>query len=86
MRDGHGRAVAAAGYGTWPGGVAHVGVLTAPGSRGRGLARAAGPAAVAHALDARLLPRWRARTPASRRVATVLGFGELGFQLSVELA
>ncbi|WP_327305196.1 GNAT family N-acetyltransferase [Streptomyces sp. NBC_01298] len=86
VRDRHGRVVAAAGYGTWPGGVAHVGVLTAPRARGRGLARAAGSAAVAHALGAGLLPQWRARTPASRRVAAGLGFGGLGFQLSVELA
>ncbi|MGI5041584.1 GNAT family N-acetyltransferase, partial [Streptomyces sp. JAC128] len=29
---------------------------------------------------------WRARVPASRRVALALGFRELGAQLSVELA
>ncbi|AJT70114.1 hypothetical protein T261_8522 [Streptomyces lydicus] len=39
-----------------------------------------------HALEQNLLPQWRARIPASRRVAAGLGFSELGFQLSVELA
>jgi RimJ/RimL family protein N-acetyltransferase len=81
-----GRIVAAAGYRTWPCGTAHVGVLTAPQERGRGLARVTGSAAVAHALDAGLLPQWRARLPASRRVADALGFVELGRQLSVELS
>ncbi|KAB8160252.1 GNAT family N-acetyltransferase [Streptomyces sp. 3MP-14] len=81
-----GRVVAAAGYQLWPGRVAHVSVLTDPGWRGRGLARATGAAAVAHALAAGLLPQWRARPPASRRVAAALGFEELGAQLSVRLA
>ncbi|MFF4728857.1 GNAT family N-acetyltransferase [Streptomyces mirabilis] len=67
-------------------GTAHIGVLTAPGARGRGLARVTGSATVAHALAAGLLPQWRARPPASRRVAAVLGFEELGSQLSVEIA
>ncbi|MGW3209601.1 GNAT family N-acetyltransferase [Streptomyces sp. NPDC001135] len=78
--------VAAAGYRSWPGRTAHVSVLTAPSWRGRGLARATASAAVAHALTAGLLPQWRARLPASRRVAAALGFRELGAQLSIELA
>ncbi|MFE9566276.1 GNAT family N-acetyltransferase [Streptomyces sp. NPDC006487] len=86
VRDGHGRAVSAAGYQVWPGRAAHVGVLTARGVRGRGLARVTGSAAVAHALSAGLLPQWRARLPASRRVAAAMGFEELGLQLSFELA
>jgi hypothetical protein len=57
-----------------------------PLARGRGLARTVGAAAVAHALDAGLLVQWRARAAASRRVAAVLGFRELGTQLSVEMA
>ncbi|MFD5143662.1 GNAT family N-acetyltransferase [Streptomyces sp. NPDC058401] len=86
VRDGRGRVIAAAGYEAWPGRAAHVGVLTAPEARGRGLARVTGSAAVAHALGAGLLPQWRARPPASRRVAAALGFEELGAQLSIELA
>ena len=50
-----------------------------------GLARVTGSATVAHALAAKLLPQWRARPPASRRVAASLGFEELGFQLSIEI-
>ncbi|MEV6399442.1 GNAT family N-acetyltransferase [Streptomyces sp. NPDC051907] len=77
--------VAAAGYGVWPAATAHVCVLTAPRRRGRGLARQTASAAVAHALAAGLMPQWRARPPASRRVARALGFRELGSQLSVRL-
>ncbi|MYV58866.1 GNAT family N-acetyltransferase, partial [Streptomyces sp. SID4931] len=40
-------------------------------------------AATAHALAAGLLPQWRARPPASRRVARALGYREVGRQLSV---
>ncbi|GAA3871624.1 GNAT family N-acetyltransferase [Streptomyces sedi] len=85
VRDG-GRVVAAAGYEGWTGGVAHVCVLTGARWRGRGLARATASAAVAHALAAGLLPQWRARVPASRRVAAALGFRELGTQISLLLA
>ncbi|MEU2238540.1 GNAT family N-acetyltransferase [Streptomyces sp. NPDC018338] len=85
VRD-HGEAVAAGGYREWPLRTAHLSVLTAPAARGRGLARTVASAAVAHALAAGLLPQWRARPPASRRVAAALGFEELGVQLSVEVA
>lgn len=81
-----GRVVAAAGYRVWPSSTAHISVLTAPQARGRGLARVTGSATVAHALAAGLLPQWRARRPASRRVAAALGFAELGTQLSIEMA
>ena len=77
--------VAAAGYRDWPAGTAHVGVLTAPDHRGRGLARAVASAAVADAVAAGRLAQWRARVPASRRVARALGFTELGGQLSGRL-
>ncbi|MGW6008498.1 GNAT family N-acetyltransferase [Streptomyces sp. NPDC055210] len=82
----YGRVVAAAGYRDWPRRTAHVSVLTAPEARGRGLARVTGSAAVTQALTGGLLPQWRARPPASRRVATALGFVELGSQLSMEIA
>ncbi|MFB8077000.1 GNAT family N-acetyltransferase [Streptomyces sp. NPDC056013] len=77
--------VAAAGYRAWPAETAHVCVLTHPQWRGRRLARHTSSAAVAHALAAGLLPQWRARPPASRRVARSLGFRELGSQLSIRL-
>ncbi|MFB7355200.1 GNAT family N-acetyltransferase [Streptomyces gardneri] len=77
--------VAAAGYQLWPRRTAHLSVLVAPAARGRGLARTVASAAVGHALAAGLLPQWRARPEASRRVAAALGFEELGTQLSVEI-
>ncbi|RAJ46920.1 putative GNAT family acetyltransferase [Kitasatospora sp. SolWspMP-SS2h] len=80
-----GRVLAACGYRVWPFETAQFSVLTDPAARGRGLARAAATAAAAHALAAGLLPQWRARVPASRRVAARVGFRELGTQLSVEL-
>jgi GNAT superfamily N-acetyltransferase len=81
----HGRVVAAAGYRDWPASTAHLSVLTASAARGRGLARAAASAAVAHAIEEGRLPQWRARSPASRHVARALGFRELGFQVSIRL-
>ncbi|WP_406060895.1 GNAT family N-acetyltransferase [Streptomyces sp. NBC_01077] len=84
VRDGT-DVIAAAGYRTWPESTAHVSVLTAPRHRGRGLARQVASAAVAHALAAGLMPQWRARPVASRRVASALGFRELGSQLSLGL-
>jgi GNAT superfamily N-acetyltransferase len=80
-----GRVVAAAGYELWPYGVAHLSVLTAPDHRGRGLARTVAGAAVRDAMANDLLPQWRARPAASRRVAAALGFRELGKQLSIQL-
>ena len=82
IREGD-RVVAAAGYRDWPLGTAHLSVLTAPAARGRGLARAAASAAVAHAIAGGRLPQWRARPLASRRVARALGFRELGFQVCI---
>jgi len=84
VREG-GEVVAAAGYQLWPRATAHLCVLTATTARGRGLARSASSAAVAHALANGLLPQWRARPAASRRVALTLGFRELGAQMSVRL-
>lgn len=82
VRDGT-ELLAAAGFCEWPGGTAHLCVLTAPRVRGRGLARQVASAATAYALAAGRLPQWRARPTASRRVARALGFRELGTQLSV---
>lgn len=79
------RVVSVAGYQTWIGSAAHLEVLTREDVRGTGLGRAVASAAVRHALDQGLLAQWRARPPASRRVAQVLGFQELGSQLSFRL-
>lgn len=85
VREGS-RVLAAAAYRRWPASTAHLSVLTAPGHRGRGLAREAASAAASHALSAGLLLQWRARTVASRRVAAGLGFREAGEQVSVRLS
>ncbi|WP_326630511.1 GNAT family N-acetyltransferase [Nonomuraea fuscirosea] len=82
LRDGS-RVVAASAYRTWVETAAHLCVLTADPHRGRGLARAVASAAVADALADGLLPQWRARPAASRRVAAALGFRRHGEQLSV---
>jgi len=82
----HGQVVAAAGYRNWPRATAHLSVLTARAARGRGLARAAASAAVAHAIGEGKLSQWRARSEGSRRVARALGFRELGSQVSICLA
>jgi hypothetical protein len=80
-----GQIVAIAGYRDWPGGVAHVSVLTATHARGRGLGAAAASGAVLHALSGNKLPQWRARAAASCRIAAGLGFTELGSQVSIRL-
>ncbi len=80
-----GLVVAAAGYRTWPGEGAHLSVLTAAQARSRGFGRVAASAAVAHAIQAGLLPQWRARAQPSRRVARALGFRELGSQVSIHI-
>ena len=83
-----GAAIAASGYTVWSRELAHLGVLTHPGWRGRGLARAVAGAAIAHALRIDLVAQWRARLTltASRQVARSLGFIELGHQLSLRLS
>ncbi|MGI5138190.1 GNAT family N-acetyltransferase [Streptomyces sp. CA-106110] len=80
-----GQVVAAAVYYEWPDGVASVSVLTAPAWRRKGLSRATGSAAVKHALAQGMLPQWRTRSAAAKKVALGLGFTELGTHLSVEL-
>ncbi|WP_380169334.1 GNAT family N-acetyltransferase [Jannaschia sp. R86511] len=85
VRGRGGRLLAASGYRAWPGGAAHLCVLTARTERGGGLGRRTASAAVAHALAAGLLPQWRARVEPSRRVARALGFVEVGDQLGVQL-
>ncbi len=83
-----GRVVAASGYQVWHGRLAHLSVLVDPAHRGRGLGAAVAAGAVNHALDAGLVPQWRARCTllASRRIARSLGFVELGRQATYKLA
>lgn len=80
-----GAVVAAAGFRSWPGDVAHLSVLADPEVRGRGYGRLVARAATTAALGAGLLPQWRARVEPSQRIARSLGYRELGSQLSVRL-
>ncbi|MBC3763454.1 GNAT family N-acetyltransferase [Quadrisphaera oryzae] len=92
--------VAAAGYRRWAAGdesrvdelgdtgtgkaVAHLSVLTAAEVRGQHLAPLVAAAAAIEASRHGLLLQWRARPPASRRVAARIGLRELGWQLSLD--
>jgi RimJ/RimL family protein N-acetyltransferase len=84
LRDGRGVVVAAAGWHPWPASTSHIGVLAAERVRGRGLATVVAGAVSGEALRAGLLPQWRARVPASIRVAAKLGYRTLGHQRSVK--
>lgn len=79
---------AAAGYETWNGAIAHVGVAVVPEARGRGNGAAAASAAVAHALGSGLVVQWRSgvRNLASRRLGERLGAVPLGDQVTVDLS
>lgn len=80
-----GHIAAAAGFRHWPGQAGHLSVMTASQARGRGLGRLVSSAAVERAICEGLLPQWRARPEASRRIARALGFQELGSQISIRL-
>ncbi|HEY1488439.1 MAG TPA: GNAT family N-acetyltransferase, partial [Micromonosporaceae bacterium] len=82
---GDGALTSACGYRVWPGALAQMCVLTHPDHRGLGLAKAVASAATTHALDAGLVPQWRARPADSRAVAAALGYAYLGDQLSFRL-
>lgn len=84
--DDDGRAAAAAGYADW-GDLAHLGVMAAPASRGRGFADAAAARAVAEAIASGRLAQWRCRAgnAASARLARRLGFTRAGVQVAVRV-
>ena len=79
--------VAAAGYETWPRGVAHCGVAVGAEHRGRGLGHAVASGAVEHALGEHAVVQWRSRSTngASTRVGERLGFVQIGTQTSFDL-
>lgn len=79
--------VSIAGYRLWDDALAHVAVFTAAAQRARGLSTEVASAAIAHALEAGLVPQWRARVgnTASIRVAEKLGLVTLGTQLFARL-
>jgi GNAT superfamily N-acetyltransferase len=76
--------LAASGYRRWPGGVAHMGVVTIPAARRRGLGRKASLAAAGHATDQGLLVQWRSlwSNDASRQLGQSLGLSHCARQFS----
>ncbi|RVW02767.1 GNAT family N-acetyltransferase [Rhodococcus xishaensis] len=80
--------LASAGYLEWQGIIADMGTLTAPAARRRGYGATATQLATNDALDAGLIPQWRAHRDniASRRLATNLGYEELGTFVSIVVA
>jgi GNAT superfamily N-acetyltransferase len=79
-----GAAVSAAGAETLLGQVAHIGVLTHPAHRGRGLARQVVAAAAAHAHSEGLLPQYQTllSNRAAVAVARAIGFAQFATTLS----
>ncbi|QBJ97820.1 GNAT family N-acetyltransferase [Rhodococcus sp. ABRD24] len=80
--------LASAGYTEWQGIVADMGALTAPSARRHGYGSTAARLATNDALDAGLIPQWRAHRDnvASRRLATRLDYEELGTFVSIAVA
>lgn len=76
--------LAASGYRRWPGGIAHMGVVTTPAARRRGLGRKASLAGAGHATDQGLLVQWRSlwSNDASRQLGQTLGLSHCGRQFS----
>lgn len=74
------------GYTTWAGLTANLGVLTAPAYRRRGLGRVLAGIAANDALDAGLVPVWRAPVGhrATERLAAALGFEPIGVTTTLE--
>lgn len=77
-----------AGYSVLGDTLAHVGVLTEPAHRGRGLAAVSGYAAASYAVAAGLVAQWQTlvANASSLAVGRRLGFFELGRRLTIRLA
>lgn len=77
--------LAGSGYVVWADTLAHMGVLTSPKARGRGYGVLAAAVGTNAALDAGLVPQWRARwdNEASKRLAQVLEYEFVGTQTTV---
>jgi predicted GNAT family acetyltransferase len=79
--------VAVAGYRVWPGSLAHLGVVTHPGYRGRGYGTAVVQRMATEALREGLVPQYRAQmgNGASIAIATALGFEPCATSLALRL-
>lgn len=82
-----GELVTVAGYDVWGGRIAHLGVVTHPAHRGRGLGASAVQRVARAALDAGLVPQYRALASnvASLRIAAGRGFVPYAVSLAVRL-
>lgn len=82
-----GEPTSVAGYETWNGKIAQIGVLTRPEHRGKGYAAVAAQAVVQHALNNHLVPQWRCRigNSSSDRLSQNLGFRKVGLQLAIDV-
>lgn len=82
--DAH-RPLASSAFAEWQGIIADMGALTRPAVRRRGFGATAARLATNDALDAGLIPQWRAHRDnvASRRLAAHLGYDELGTVVSI---
>ena len=85
--DEEGSVRGAAGYSLLGDSLAHVGVLTEPAHRGRGLAAMSGYAAASQALGTGLVAQWQTliANAASLAVGRRLGFVELGRRVAIRL-
>jgi predicted GNAT family acetyltransferase len=79
-----GTIASAAGARLLPGDVAHIGVLTASGQRGRGLGRAVVTATLTHALEEARLPQYQTllANRGAMSIARALGFERFATTLS----
>ena len=79
--------VAAATWQVWHHMLAHLGVLTRPEYRGRGMGRYIAAVAAQEAFDEGLIPQWRAAAgaPGSQKIAESLGFTMAGSQTTALL-
>jgi GNAT superfamily N-acetyltransferase len=83
----NGKLVAAAGYELWGDTIAHIGVITHPTHRGKGLGRLVVREAARHALSQQLLPQYRtliANVPAMR-IGESLQFKKYAESIAVRL-
>jgi ribosomal protein S18 acetylase RimI-like enzyme len=83
----NGNVVAAAGYRRWGRHLAHIGVITHPAYRGKGLGRRVVREAARHALGQRLVPQYRTliANAAAMRIAESLQFKKYGESIAVRL-
>ncbi|HUW78524.1 MAG TPA: GNAT family N-acetyltransferase [Candidatus Nanopelagicaceae bacterium] len=85
--DANGDLVALAGYETWNGSVAHLGVLVDPLLRSRGIGQRVASAATSDAYSKGLIPQWlvKIENNPSFQLAARLGFNQVGCQLALEI-